>query len=159
MPPLLRIPGALDATWSRIPDACLCSAARMLSRYASRSLDRMLAGHGISLTEFQLMVILRDAPARAVELARRLRLDPGPTGRALLRLEERGVVQRATRWRFSEWVLAPEGAMHLELLEPGWIDLNAALHWSLGAELPRALVHVIDHLQHPIPREHQGWSD
>jgi DNA-binding MarR family transcriptional regulator len=131
----------------------------MLSRYASRPLDRMLAGHGITLTEFQLMVILRDAPARAVELARRLRLDPGPTARALLRLEERGVVRRATRWRYSEWVLAPEGAMHLELLEPGWIDLNAALHWNLGAELPRALVHVIDHLHDPIPREHQGWSD
>ncbi|MGZ6070630.1 MAG: MarR family winged helix-turn-helix transcriptional regulator [Myxococcaceae bacterium] len=159
MPPLLRIPGALDSAWSWIPDACLCSAARMLSRYASRPLDRMLAGHGITLTEFQLMVTLRDAPARAVELARRLRLDPGPTARALLRLEERGVVRRAFRWRFSEWVLAPEGAMHLELLEPGWIDLNAELHWNLGAELPGALVRVIDHLHHPVPREHQGWSD
>lgn len=159
MPPLLRIPGTLDATWSRIPDACLCSAARMLSRYASRPLDRMLAGHGITVTEFQLMIVLRDGPARAVELARRLRLDPGPTGRALSRLEERGVVRRATRWRFSEWVLAPEGAMHLELLEPGWIDLNETLGWNLGTELPRALVRVIDDLPNPIPREHQGWSD
>lgn len=159
MPPVLRIPGAVDSRWSNIPDACLCSAARMLSRHVSRPLERMLAGHGITITEFQLMLLLREAPARALRLARRLRLDPAPTGRALARLEERGVVSRPTRWRFADWSLEPGGAMHLELLEPGWMDINATLRRGLGSELPSALVRVVDDLPNPLPREQQGWSD
>ena len=131
----------------------------MVSRYATRPMERMLAGHGLSVTEFQLMVTLRDGPARALELARRLRLDPGPTGRALTRLEERGVVRRPLRWRFAEWVLEPQGAMHLELLEPCWVELNMALHRELGPDLPDALIRLVDRLPGPVPREHQGWSD
>lgn len=131
----------------------------MLSRYVSRPLDRFLAGHGVSITEFQLMLTLRERPARALALARRLRLDPGPTGRALARLEERGQARRAAPWRFTEWMLEPAGAAHLELLEPGWVDVNSTVRWHLGADLPRALVRVVDQLQYPVPREHQGWSD
>jgi hypothetical protein len=155
----LRIPGAVDDRWSNIPDACLCSAARMLSRYVSRPLERMLAGHGITVTEFQLMLILREAPARALRLGRRLRLDPGPIGRALARLEERGVVTRATPWRFADWSLASEGAMHLELLEPGWLDINDTLRRRLGPELPISLVRVVDNLPNALAREHEGWCD
>ncbi|RPH65427.1 MAG: MarR family transcriptional regulator [Myxococcaceae bacterium] len=155
----LRIPGELGFAESPIPDPCLCSAARMLSRYVSRPLERLLAGHGITITEFQLMVALQEGPARALHLARRLRLDPGPTGRALARLAERGVVRRALPWRFTEWILEHEGAMHLELLEPAWVDVNRTLHDALGSELPKSLVRVVDHLWYPVPREHQGWSD
>ena len=131
----------------------------MVSRHASRPLERMLAGHGLTVTEFQLMVTLRDGPARSLELARRLRLDPGPTGRALARLEGRGVVRRALRWRFADWVLEAEGAMHLELLEPCWVELNRALHHELGPDAPGALIRLADRLPGSVPREHQGWSD
>ena len=92
MPRKLRLPGAVDPRWSEIPDACVYAALRMLSRYASRRLDRVVAGHGLTLTEFQLMLTLwEEGPARVLVLARRLRLDPGPTGRSLARLEQRGV--------------------------------------------------------------------
>lgn len=155
----LRIPGELGFAGSNPPDACLCSAARMLSRYASRPLERFLAGHGLTITEFQLMVALQEGPARALPLSRRLRLDPGPTGRALARLAEKGAVRRALPWRFAEWILEREGAMHLELLEPGWLDINRTLHDQLGSELSSALIRVVDGLWYPMPREHQGWSD
>ncbi len=155
----LRIPADLGFAESPIPDPCLCSAARMLSRYVSRPLDRFLAGHGITIAQFQLMVALQEEPARAMPLARRLRLDPGPTGRALARLEELGLVRRALPWRFTEWILDHPGAMHLELLEQGWLDVNETLRWQLGPELPKALVGVVDHLRYPVPQEHQGWSD
>ena len=73
MPCKLRLPGAVDPRWSEIPDACVCTALRMLSRYASRRLDRVLAGHGLTLTEFQLMLTLWDGgPARTASLSRRL---------------------------------------------------------------------------------------
>jgi len=68
-------------------------------------------------------------------------------------------VRRALPWRFSEWILEPAGAMHLELLEPGWTSVNQEAHWFLGAELPKWLVQVVDHLRYPVPKEHQRWSE
>ena len=160
MPCKLRLPGAVDPRWSEIPDACVCTALRMLSRYASRRLDRVLAGHGLTLTEFQLMLTLwEEGPARVLALARRLRLDPGPTGRSLARLEQREVVSRPQRWRFSEWVLEPAGAMHLELLEPIWHDVDETLRFEFGPELVRALLRAVDRLPAWFPREGRGWFD
>jgi DNA-binding MarR family transcriptional regulator len=132
----------------------------MLSRYASGRLDRVLAGHGLTFTEFQLMVALREeGSARAQALARRLRLDPGPTGRSLARLEDRGVVRRPQRWRFSEWNLEPAGALHLEVLELVWNAVNESLHSEFGPELVRAAVRGVDRLPTWVPREKRGWFD
>ena len=59
-------------------DACVCTALRMLSRYASGELDRVLAPHGLTLTESQLMMTLWEGGAgRTLALARRLRPGPG----------------------------------------------------------------------------------
>jgi hypothetical protein len=105
----------------------------MLNRYLSRPLDRFLAGHGVTITEFQVLVVLQEGPARSLALVRRLRLDPAPTGRALARLEQRGLVRREfPTWRFSEWILEPSGGIHLEMLEPGWVAVNHDTHWLLG---------------------------
>ena len=132
----------------------------MLSRYASRELDRVLAGHGITLTEFQLMLMLwAEGPARTLALARRLRLDPGPIGRSLARLEERGVVRRPERWRFSKWVLEPAGAIHLEVLEPIWHDVNKGLCSELGPAVVSAVARAVDRLPPWVPREGRGWFD
>jgi len=131
----------------------------MLSRYASRQLDQTLAGQGLTLTQFQLMLTLREeGPARVVALARRLRLDPGPTGRSLARLENEGIVSRSERWRFSEWALHPIGVAHLEVLEPIWHDLDRSLRSELGPDLVRALVREVDRLPAWVPCE-AGWLD
>lgn len=79
----LRLAGDIDPPSSDGPDACICAATRMLSRLVTSPLERMLNGHGLTLTEFQLLVKLCAAPASAFELAHRLRLDPAPVGRAL----------------------------------------------------------------------------
>ena len=158
MPSALRIPGDRDPNWSTLPDACLCSAARLLSRFVSRPLERCLAGQGFTITEFQVMVLLRDHPARAFELSRRLRLDPAPVSRALTRLAEHGMVRRACPGRFTEWILERSGDLHLEVLEIGWVAVNDEVHRQLG-DLPPLPVRVVDRLQYPLPRKHQGWSD
>jgi hypothetical protein len=157
----LRIPGAVDPNSSEIPDACVCAALRMLSRYASRRLERLLAGQGLTLTEFQLMLALREGgPARVVGLARRLRLDPTPTGRSLARLLDRGLVSRPERWRFSTWVLERSGAIHLEVMEPFWHDLDQSLRRELGVALVTPLVRAVDRLPAWIPREEDAsWLD
>jgi len=159
MPFKLRLPGAAAPGESGIPDACVCTALRMLSRYACRQLDRALAGQGLTLTQFQLMLTLREeGPARVVALARRLRLDPAPTGRSLARLENEGIVSRVQQWRFSEWALQPEGVAHLEVLEPIWHDLDRSLRSEFGPHLVRALVREVDRLPAWVPCE-AGWLD
>jgi DNA-binding MarR family transcriptional regulator len=156
----LRLPGAIDGSWSEIPDACVCSALRMLSRYASRRLERMLAGHGVTVTELQLMIVLlQGGPASGLELARRLRLDPAPVGRSLARLRERGVLRRSSGRRLATWHLTPDGVMHLEVLELMWREVDASLRWELGRHVVEPVVRVVDALPNPIPREGQGWSD
>ena len=83
----LCLPGAIDLSGSSSADTCVCTSLRMLSRYASNQLDRVVAGDGITLTEFQVMLTLwREGPARVLALARRLRLDPHSIGHSLMRL-------------------------------------------------------------------------
>ena len=106
-----------------------------------------------------MLTLWEEGPARVLALARRLRLDPGPTGRSLARLEDRGVVSRPQRWRFSEWVLEPAGAMHLELLEPICHDADDTLRSEFGHELVNALLRAVDRLPAWVPREGRGWFD
>jgi len=132
----------------------------MLSRYASGKLDRVLAGHGLTPTEFQLMLMLSaEGPLRTLALARRLRLDPALVGRSLARLEQRGVVRRPQRWRYSEWVLEREGAIHLEVLEPIWHEVDASLRSELGLVFARAVICAAERLPRWVPRERRGWFD
>ncbi|HET6981620.1 MAG TPA: MarR family transcriptional regulator [Myxococcaceae bacterium] len=156
----LWLPGAMDPNRSGSLDACVCTSLRMLSRYASNQLDRILAGSGITLTEFQLMLTLwREGPARVLPLARRLRLDPGPTGRSLARLEQQGLVSRASQWRFSPWALERGGAVHLEVLEPFWEDVDERLRSELGSAFVTALVRAVSRLPAWVPRQGRGWFD
>jgi DNA-binding MarR family transcriptional regulator len=131
----------------------------MLSRLVTNPLERMLAGHELSLTRFQLMVKLSSAPASAIELAHRLRLDPAPIGRSLHRLEHAGLAERASRRRFAPWSLTREGGLHLEILDIGWEEVNAATRRALGHDLATQIVRYVD--THPAPRrrEHRGWTD
>jgi hypothetical protein len=130
----------------------------MLSRYASGELYRALAPHGLSMTEAQLMMALwEEGPARTHALARRLWLDAGPTSRSLARLEERGVVRRQERWRFSEWVLERAGAIHLEVLELVWQDVDRGLRAELGPGFATAAVRIAERLPPRVSHEGPSW--
>jgi DNA-binding MarR family transcriptional regulator len=155
----LRLAGDIDAPPSDAPDGCLCAAVRMLARLVTSPLERMLAGHGLTLTEFQLMVKLHSAPASAIELALRLRLDPAPVGRSLMRLRERGLAERASRRRFALWSLTEEARLHLEVLDPLWKEMNAVTREALGADLSSRIVCYVDAAPGRRPREHRGWVD
>ena len=155
----LRLAGDIDPPRSDAPDGCVCAAVRMLARLVTRPLERMLAGHGLTLTEFQLMVKLHAGPASAIELARRLRLDPAPVGRSLNRMQERGVAVRRSSHRFARWLLTDEGRIHLEVLDPFWKEVNAEIREALGRELASQIVRYVDTEPGPRPREHRGWTD
>src|SRR6185503_6620793 len=44
----LRLAGEWDSSLSRIPDACVCTALRTLTRFVTRPMARWLAGCGIT---------------------------------------------------------------------------------------------------------------
>ena len=155
----LRLAGDIDPPGSDAPDGCVSSAVRVLSRQVTNPLERMLAAHNITLTEFQLMVKLSAAPASALELARRLRLDPAPVSRSLIRMEERGFAVRASRRRFAPWSLTEEARLHLEVLDLFWERVNEGIRQRLGRDLASLIIRYVD--THPArrPCEHRGWTD
>ncbi len=155
----LRLAGEWDPSLSRIPDACVCTALRTLTRFVTRPMERMLAGHGITLTEFQILVSLHESPTSALGLTRRLRLDPAPVSRALAGLRERAVVTRASSRRLACWSLTDSGRAHLEVLDLLWREVDAETREAVGPELVRGVIALVDRLPWTLPRQDPGWSD
>ncbi len=154
----LRLAGDVDRAPSDGPDACVFAAVRMFARLVTNRFDRMLAGHGLTPTEFQLMVKLYSAPASAIELAHRLRIDPAPVGRSLKRMDERGLVVRASRRRFACWSLTRECKLLLEVIDLAWGDMNSSIRRELGQELATRIIRYVDTQRSRPPREHRGWT-
>ena len=159
MPLSLRLAGEWDRSLSSIPDACVSTALRTLTRFATRRMERMLAGQGLGLTEFQIMVTLYESPTSALGLTRRLRLDPAPVSRALARLRERNVVTRASSRRLTCWSLTDWGRNLLEVFDLVWPGLDAEVREALGRELANRVIALVDQLPKTIPPENPGWSD
>ena len=155
----LRLAGEWDSSLSRIPDACICTALRMLTRFVTRPMERMLAGHGITLTEFQILVALHETPMSALALTRRLRLHVAPVSRALGRLREREMVARGSRRRFAPWALTDAGWKHLEVLDLLWPEVDKTLREALGREFVQRVIALVGQLPKTLPPERPGWSD
>jgi len=155
----LRLAGEWDTSLSRIPDACVCTALRMLSRFVTRPMERMLAAHGLTLTEFQTLVSLHAAPMSALGLTRRLRIDPAPTSRALARLRERALVVRTSSRRLACWSLTEAARTHVEVLDLLWREVDSQARDALGPELARKVIALVDRLPRAIPPESPGWFD
>jgi len=119
----------------------------------------MLAGHGLTLTEFQIMVTLHESPTSGLGLTRRLRIHAAPVSRALARLRERGMVTRASSKRLARWSLTDSARMHLEVLDLLWREVDATTRGALGQELADQVIALVDHLPKTLPPEHPGWSD
>lgn len=155
----LRLAGEWDSGTSSVPDACVCTALRTLTRFVTRPMERMLAGHGITLTEFQIMVTLHESPTSGLALTRRLRIHAAPVSRALASLRERGVVTRASNKRLARWSLTDSGRMHLEVLDLLWREVDATTREALGREFVDRVIALVDQLPKTLPPEHPGWSD
>ena len=155
----LRLAGEWDSSLSTVPDACVCTALRMLTRFVTRPMERMLAGSGITLTEFQILVALHESPRSALALTRRLRLHAAPVSRALARLREREMVRRASRRRLASWALTDFGWRQLEVLDLFWAEENRTTRKALGEDFARRVIALVDQLPKTLPPEHPGWSD
>jgi DNA-binding MarR family transcriptional regulator len=155
----LRLAGEWDNSLSRIPDACVCTALRTLTRFVTRPMARWLAGFGITLTEFQILVTLHESPRSALALTRRLRLHAAPVSRSLARLREREMVTRTSSRRFAPWSLTDSGRKHLEVLDLLWPEVDEATRAMLGEQFVQRVIALVDQLPKTLPPEHPGWSD
>ena len=142
----LRLAGEWDSSLSRIPDACVCTALRTLTRFVTRPMARWLAGFGITLTEFQILVTLHESPRSALALTRRLRLHAAPVSRSLARLREREMVTRTSSRRFAPWSLTDSGRKHLEVLDLFWPEVDEATRAMLGEQFVQRVIALVDRL-------------
>ena len=125
----------------------------------TRYLDRFLAGHGVTVREFHLLLALDENPATQALLCKWLHLDAASVSRVITRLEASGAVGRASRRRQTPWTLTPAGIEQLEDLRDGWDRVDKEARFALGGDLvPPLLARA-----HEIPlrfRHHgRGWSD
>jgi len=130
-----------------------------LTRFVTRPLERMLAGFGLTLTEFQILVTLHESPRSALALTRRLRLHAAPVSRALARLREREMVTRASNRRLAPWALTDTGGKYLEVLDIFWGEEDRTTRKALGWEFVQRVIALVDQLPKTLPPEHPGWSD
>lgn len=87
MPRRPRLPCPEFGKPSETSDVCVCAAMRILSRAMTEPHVRALAGFGLSLTEFHVLVALQSLPEiHAWHLAAMIRLDPAAVSRSLARL-------------------------------------------------------------------------
>jgi DNA-binding MarR family transcriptional regulator len=122
-----RLPGGPRSRDSDTSDVCVCAAIRLLARFASLDLSRVLLAQGSTLTEFHLLVALQLEPAAQTVLARTLHIDAGAVSRTIRRLAREGNVEPTGTSRQAFWRLTEFGRMRLQFLTLGWDAADARM--------------------------------
>jgi DNA-binding MarR family transcriptional regulator len=160
MPRRPRLPGPEFGKPSETSDVCVCAAVRILSRAMTEPHVRALAGFGLSLTDFHLLVGLQSlSEVNAWHLAAMVRLDPAAVSRSLARLEERGDVERTSVRPRAPWRLTDLGRETTTLLAHIWDDIDARIRAALNPQFVEALLWTAHSL--PLRRRirGRGWTD
>jgi len=127
---------------------CICARLRRTTRRVSQIYDRHLEPHGLTISQFGVMVQVRvgDAPSIG-QLAERMVMDPTTLTRALRPLERRGLLSLtpdpADR-RTRRLTLTEEGRALLRRARAGWEAAQAEVRAALGDEASLALVAQLD---------------
>src|SRR5262245_20228467 len=116
-----------------IAENCLASRLRLLNRVITNLYDDALRPHGLRVSQMNILVVVaRAGPLRAVDAARRLRLDTSTLSRDLDRLLER------------KWIRASPGkgrAQQLEITAAGQELLAKTLDdWRATQRKARAVL-------------------
>lgn len=114
---------------------------------------RLQERSGLSMVDFEVLVVLSEAPAgrrRAHELGRELQWEKSRLSHHLTRMERRGLVGRegcGTDRRGAFVVLTPAGRTTIEAAAPGHVeDVRHAVFDGLSAEQVEALGEICDRL-------------
>jgi len=102
---------------------CLCLASRQLAQALTRLYERHLRPHGIHVTQFTALAILRRGPATMGELAKAIGIERTTLSRNLVRLEAQGWVKitgDANDARSRIVTLTHSGDIKLSAVLPAW---------------------------------------
>lgn len=122
----------LDEVTSR----CLAAPTLRTARVISRSYDRALAGSGITITQFTLLVtIAKYRPTSIAQLGEWLDIEASTLSRNLAKLRKSGHVQPpGSEGRAQELVLTEKGIATLREVYPRWLDTQQDLEARLGPQ-------------------------
>lgn len=120
--------------FQEIATTCPAMQSRALSRRIARIFDDRLRPHGLSSSQFALLVgIGASGPCRAKDLAASLSLSPAATTRALDILERNGWVRSPERSATARQVaLTPTGVALLRAAYADWAKARAEVIQTIG---------------------------
>jgi DNA-binding MarR family transcriptional regulator len=120
----------LDEVASR----CLAAPTLRTARVIGRSYDRALAGSGITITQFTLLVtIAKYRPTSIAQLGEWLDIEASTLSRNLAKLRKSGHVEPpGNEGRAQELVLTEKGISTLRAVYPSWLDTQRDLEARLG---------------------------
>jgi DNA-binding MarR family transcriptional regulator len=117
-----------DAEFAQCKE-CLCLASRQIAQALTRLYERYLRPHGIHVTQFTALAILREGPVTMGELAKAIGIERTTLSRNLVRLEAQGWVEitnGANDARSRIVALTQKGAAKLGAVLPAWQEAQQA---------------------------------
>lgn len=138
------------------PQGCTHLKVRQLDRMLTRHYDRFVAEVGLKNTQYSLLShVVRLAPIRPGDLARRMQMDPSTLTRNLQPLVAQGWVElRAGEDARSRLVLATAaGEEKREQAQVAWKRAQLALNTQLGTERVAAMHALLDACLHDMDED------
>jgi MarR family transcriptional regulator, organic hydroperoxide resistance regulator len=119
---------------------CLFFASNALARNISRLAEEAYAPTGLAPSHAMLLMVVIDEPGIGPsEIAEIMLLQPSTVTRFVEKLEQKGLVQRKTKGKFTEVYPTAEGTAINMKVKAAWMDLyrnyNAALGETEGGQL------------------------
>jgi len=114
---------------------CLCLASRQLAQALTRLYERHLRPHGIHVTQFTALAILRRGPATMGELAKAIGIERTTLSRNLARLETQGWVKitgDTNDARSRIVTLTNKGDTKLGAVLPAWRQAQSVAMAAVG---------------------------
>lgn len=116
---------------------CHCGTIRQTARALTALYDAALAPHGIKVTQFTILAVIKelDAPATG-DLAQALIMDSTSLSRALATLKKKGLinVRRGGDLRMRYWYLTDRGRAKLKACREDWEKAQARVTRLHGAK-------------------------
>ncbi|MBH1945342.1 winged helix-turn-helix transcriptional regulator [Erythrobacter sp. YJ-T3-07] len=119
-----------------ITSRCLAAPTLRTARVIGRSYDRALAGSGITITQFTLLVtIAKYRPTSIAQLGEWLDIEASTLSRNLAKLRKSGHVEPpGNEGRAQELVLTEKGIATLREVYPRWLKTQQDLEARLGPQ-------------------------
>jgi DNA-binding MarR family transcriptional regulator len=131
-----------------IAGRCLAARLRLLNRVVTNLYDEALRPHGLRVSQMNILVVIAvGGPLRAVDVARRLRLDTSTLSRDLERLIDRGWVRSSPgKGRAQQLQVTKAGRELLARTVGDWREAQRRAEKLLSPAAAAAITGAVDAL-------------